>query len=160
MPIEIREFVLREGVQAKDFEKFMIEEVFPVVRTVFGIRLGMHGVRHSLVKTEPRRYWWTVELGSSFLSESPEIGEVEALEPSHGADITPFPTDIGGSIGQLRRLATSTLRAPVPVLARTTENITTPSPAFLDASTGGAKADGLATVRRSELRRRPNRRTS
>jgi hypothetical protein len=139
MPIEIREFVLREGVQAEDFEKFMIEEVFPVVRTVFDRRLGMHGVRHSLVKTEPRRYWWTVELGSSLLVDSPEIGEVEALEPSNGADITPFPTDIGGSIGQLRRLATSTLRAPVPVLATTTENITTPSPAFLEASTGGSQ---------------------
>ena len=139
MPIEIREFVLREGVQAEDFEKFMIEEVFPVVRTVFGIRLGMHGVRHSLIKTEPRRYWWTVELGSSPLVDSPEIGEVETLEPSQGTDITPFPSDIGGAIGQLRRLATSTLRAPVPVLATTTENITTPSPAFLEASTGGSQ---------------------
>jgi hypothetical protein len=137
MPVEIREFVLREGVQAEDFEKFMIEEVFPVVRTVFGIRLGMHGVRHSLIKTEPRRYWWMVELGSSPLLDSPKIGEVEALEPSHGADITPFPTDIGHLRGQLRRLATSTLKSPAPVLARTTENITTPSPAFLEASSGG-----------------------
>ena len=138
MPIEIREFFLREGVQAEDFEKFMIEEVFPEVRTVFGIRLGMHGVRHTLIKTEPRRYWWTVELGSSLLDDSSGIGEVEAPESGDATDITPFPTDIGGSIGQLSRLATSTLRTPAPVLARTTENITTPSPAFLEASSGGS----------------------
>ena len=139
MPIEIREFVLREGVQAEDFEKFMIEEVFPVVRTVYGIRVGQQEVSHSLIKTEPRRYWWTVELLSDFEAQTVGETQVEALEPGDRADITPFPTDISDVLGQLSRLATSTLRTPFPVLARTTEHITTPSPAFLDASNAGSQ---------------------
>jgi len=53
MPIEIRKFALREGVQAEDFEKFMIEEVFPIVQTAYGSRAGMFRVHHSLLKTEP-----------------------------------------------------------------------------------------------------------
>jgi hypothetical protein len=138
MPIEIREFVLREGVKAEDFEKFMIEELFSVVQTVYSIRLGMHTVHHRLLKTEPRTYWWMVELLSGSLeTASPTVGEVEAPETGDAASITPFPTDISNVFGELSRLATSTLRTPFPVLARTTEVITTPSPAFLEGNRDG-----------------------
>ena len=136
MPIEIREFVLREGVKAEDFEKFMIEKLFPVVQTVYGIRAGIHTVHHRLLKTEPRRYWWMVELLSGRLENAlPTVGEVETGDGPVLA--SSFPTDISDVSADLRSLATSTLRTPFPVLARTTEQIETPSHAFVEGDHGG-----------------------
>ena len=127
MPIEIRKFALREGVQAEDFEKFMIEEVFPIVKTAYGSRAGMFRVHHSLLKTEPRRYWWTVE----FVGDSVPVGEVQTEDEEF---LQSFPTDIGGVISQLRTFATSTVSSPFTLLARTTEEITTPSPAWFEGN--------------------------
>ena len=134
MPIEIRKFALREGVQEEDFEKFMIEKLFPVVQTVYGIRAGIHTVHHRLLKTEPRRYWWMVELLSDSLENTlPTVGEVETGDVLESS----FPTDISDVIADLRSLATSTLRTPFPVLARTTEQIVTPSHAFVEGDHRG-----------------------
>ena len=130
MPIEIRKLVLREGVQAADFEKFMIEEVFPIVKTAYGSRAGMFRVHHSLLKTEPRRYWWTVE----FVRDIVPVGEVQMGDEEF---IQSFPTDIGGVLSQLRSFATSTVGSPFTVLARTTEEITTPSPAWFEGNRDG-----------------------
>jgi hypothetical protein len=130
MPIEIRKLVLREGVRAEDFEKFMIEEVFPIVKTAYGSRAGMFRVHHSLLKTEPRRYWWTVE----FVRDIVPVGEVQTGDDEF---IQSFPTDIGGVISQLRSFATSTVSSPFTVLARTTEEITTPSPAWFEGNRDG-----------------------
>ena len=141
MPIEIREFVLREGVQEEDFEKLMIEEVFPVVRTVVDSRSGMHWVRHRLLKTEPRRYWWTVELHDEASGGKPPneaevpVGEVQKVDQGF---IETFPTDIGEELNrQLRSYASITVRSPFRVLARTTEHITTPSPAWGEGNRDG-----------------------
>ena len=139
--LEIRKFALREGVQEEDFEKFMIEEVFPVVRTAYGSRFGMHWVRHRLLKTEPRRYWWTVELHDEASGGKPPneaevpVGEVQKVDREF---IETFPTDIGEELnGQLRSYATTTISSPFRVLARTTEHITTPSPAWGEGKRGG-----------------------
>jgi len=131
MPIEIRKLVLREGVQADEFEKFMIEEVFPIVQTAYGSRAGMFRVNHSLLKTEPRRYWWTVELVRDI---DVSVGEVQTGDAEF---IQSFATDIGGVISQLRSFATSTFSAPFTVLARTTEVIQTPSPAWFEGNRDG-----------------------
>jgi hypothetical protein len=139
--LEIRKFALREGVQEEVFEKFMIEEVFPVVRTVVDSRVGMHWVRHRLLKSETRTYWWTVEMhdeGSGTIppheAEVP-VGEVQKVD---WESIKTFPTDIGEELnGQLRSYATTTVSSPFRVLARTTEHITTPSPAWMDGNRGG-----------------------
>ena len=133
MPIEIRKLVLREGVQPEEFEKFMIEEIFPVVRTAYGSRFGMFRVHHRLLKTEPRRYWWTVELLRPSDADLP-VGEVRMGDEEF---IESFPTDIGGVLSQLRSFATSTVGSPFTVLARTTEEITTPSPAWGEGNRDG-----------------------
>jgi hypothetical protein len=131
MPIEIRKFALREGVQAEDFEKFMIEEVFPIVKTAYGSRAGMFRVHHSLLKTEPRRYWWTVELVRNI--DLP-VGEVQTGDEEF---VQSFPTDIREVLGQLNSFATSTVSSPFTVLARTTEVIQTPSPAWFEGNRDG-----------------------
>ena len=141
MPMEIRKFVLKEGVQEEHFERFMIEEVFPVARTVVSIRIGMHRVHHRLLKTEPRKYWWTVELhdeaagGLSPNEAEVPVGEVQKVDQE---SIETFPTDIGEALyGQLLSYTTNTVSTPFRVLARTTEQITTPSPAYIEGTRSG-----------------------
>ena len=88
-------------------------------------------VHHRLLKTEPRRYWWTVELHDEAVgnlgpneAEVP-VGEVQKVD--HETNET-FPTDIGEALNvQLRSYAISTVSSPFRVLARATEQITTPS---------------------------------
>lgn len=141
MPVEIRKFALREGVQEEDFEKFMIEEVFPVVQTVIDRRAGILRVHHRLLKTEPRRYFWTVELhdeaagGLSPDEAEVPVGEVQKVDQEWTKT---FPTDIGEALkGQLLSYAASTVISPFRVLARTTEQITTPSPAYIEGNRSG-----------------------
>ncbi len=141
MPMEIRKFALREGVQEEDFEKFMIEEVFPVVRTVIDRRAGMLRVHHRLLKTEPRRYWWTVELhdeaaGNLGPNEAEvAVGEVQKVDQEW---TKAFPTDIGEVLnGELLSYAATTVSSPFRVLARATEQLTTPSPASIEGNRSG-----------------------
>ena len=134
MAIEIRRLALREGVKEEDFEKFMVEEVFPIVRTVIDSRMGMMAVQHTFLKTEPRRYWWIVDL-----NESPGVSDFDEAEVQvQKVDkewIETFPTDIGELTRQLDSYVTRTLNTPYGVLARASEkDLTTPSSAYLEGN--------------------------
>jgi hypothetical protein len=133
MPIEIRRLILQDGVQEEDFEKFMIEEVFPAVQTVIAERSGMHIADHTLLKTEARSYWWAVDLGGNPHASEVPIGEVQTVDEGW---IETFPTAIGSLKGQLDRYVVSTFSTPYRVLARVTEHLTTPTGAYLEGEQG------------------------
>jgi hypothetical protein len=138
MAIEIRRLALREGVKEEDFEKFMVEEIFPVIRTVIDSRMGMLAVQHTFLKMEPRRYWWIVDLNERPGVSARNEAEVQVQKVDQEW-IETFPTDIGEQlIGQLDSYVTGTLNTPYSVLARASEkNLTTPSSAYFEGNQSG-----------------------
>ncbi len=116
MPVGIHELTLRPEVREEDFEKFMIEEVFPVVRTVIKNRIGRTEVHHALLKSSAGRYLWTIDVSNKFANT--------------------FPTDIGEELrSRLDAFVTGTFSS-FGVLARASEELGTPTGVFDGPSPG------------------------
>ena len=83
MPIGIHRIVLDQEANQDKFEQFMIEEIFPVARTLVRIRIGQTDIRHMLVRNmrdesddAPCEYLWIIEVDQEAIqSFATELGE-------------------------------------------------------------------------------------